>query len=340
MQSPKFYIALQGNLKPHEYIRLARVIEELGFHRIYVYDDLLYYPSFPILALIAEHTRKIELGPCLVNGLFRHPAILAANYAFLDAISNGRAVLGLGRGAFFDFLKMNTSEKHTRRVYIETVQMVSHLLQGRKESLSGKRFKLTSTAFLRMPVPANPKLLTATWNTKMAYLAGKFSHELQLAEVFTKEYFSELEAAYLKGLREGDAINRAKISIGGMTCLADDEGLARQKAKQTLAVYAPYLKTVLKRHGVDIRSKAFVALEHLSKCGNLEGAARLIPDSMVDLLTLSGSPRIIAGKVKAIVGDSSIEGILISPPYGIHDSIEKNLEFIARELFPQITNNA
>ncbi|NJM16813.1 MAG: LLM class flavin-dependent oxidoreductase [Bacteroidales bacterium] len=95
------YIALQGNKQPAEYIRLAKMIEQLGFDRVYLYDDLFYYPSFPALALMAEHTTKIEMGPCIVNGLTRHPSILASNYAFLDAVSGGRAVLGIGRGAFF-----------------------------------------------------------------------------------------------------------------------------------------------------------------------------------------------------------------------------------------------
>lgn len=336
MLKPKFYIALQGNLQPHEYISLARTIEELGFDRVYVYDDLLYYPSFPILALIAEHTHKIEVGPCLVNGLYRHPAILAANFTFLDALSNGRAVLGLGRGAFFEHLKINTSEKFTRKVYSETVRMVSHFLHGIRKDFSGNVFKSTEAAFLRMPLPDNPKLVTATWNTKMAYLAGKYSHELQLAEVFTNEYFKELEAAYLKGFKESSNPGRPKISIGGMTCLAEDRGLAYQKAKQTLAIYAPYLKTILKRHGVDVRSRAFTNMEQMSRRGDLENAARQIPDSLVDMLTLSGTPQEVAGKIVSIIGDRSVEGILFSPPYGAHDSITKNLEFIARELFPKI----
>lgn len=336
MRKAKFYIALQGNMEPHKYIELAKTIEELGFDRLYVYDDLLYHPSFPILALIAEHTHKIEIGPCLVNGLYRHPAILAANYAFLNDLSDGRAVMGLGRGAFYEHLKINTSEKFTRNAYTETVRMVSHFLAGTKAGFSGKIFKSTEAAFLRMPVPEKPKLVTATWNTKMAYLAGKFSHELQLAEVFTNAYFQELETAYRQGLNASMSSAQAKISIGGMTCLAEDRSLAYQKAKQTLAIYAPYLKTILKRHKVDVRSKTFLTMEQMSKQGDLENAARLIPDHLVDLLTLTGTPREVASKINAIMGEASIEGILFSPPYGIHDSIEKNLEFIARELFPGI----
>ena len=105
-KSLDFYIALQGCYKPSEYIRLGQIIEDNGFDRIYVYDDLMFYPSFPILSLIAEHTNRIELGPCLVNGFYRHPALIASNAAFLDAVSNGRSILGLGRGAFFDFLNL------------------------------------------------------------------------------------------------------------------------------------------------------------------------------------------------------------------------------------------
>ena len=76
--SVKFYVALQGCYPPLEYITIAKNIERLGFDRIYIYDDLMYYPSWPILSLIAEHTKKIGLGPCVVNGFYRHPAIKEA----------------------------------------------------------------------------------------------------------------------------------------------------------------------------------------------------------------------------------------------------------------------
>ena len=89
----KFYVSLQGNKKPEEFIRLAKFIENLGFDRIYVYDDLMYYSSTQILTLIAEHTKKIEIGPCLVNGVYRHPAIIAQEAVFLEEIAPGRSVL-------------------------------------------------------------------------------------------------------------------------------------------------------------------------------------------------------------------------------------------------------
>lgn len=54
----RFYVALQGIYSPKNYINLAKSIEKMGYDRIYIYDDLFFYPSIPILTLMAEHTKK------------------------------------------------------------------------------------------------------------------------------------------------------------------------------------------------------------------------------------------------------------------------------------------
>lgn len=335
-KSLDFYIALQGCYKPSEYIRLGQIIEENGFDRIYVYDDLMFYPSFPILSLIAEHTNRIELGPCLVNGFYRHPALIASNAAFLDAVSNGRSILGLGRGAFFDFLNLKDKEKFTRKGFEETHQLVSHLFQQKQEEFKGKIFKTTAKAVLRVPPPAKPYFVTATWNTKMAYLGGKYSNEVQLAEVFTETYIDEMLKTFQKGCSESKLSGEKRLSIGGMICVSDDSAKAIEKAKRTLAVYIPYLKTILKQHKVDVKSKLIKEIDHESKRGNYFEASTLIPDDFVSILTLSGTPDDVSHKLKKLIKGKPIKGIMFSPPYSTFDSMEENILYLAEKLLPKL----
>ena len=86
-ESLKFFVAFQTYEKPEEYIHMGKAVEALGFDRIYVYDDLMYRPSWPILNLVAHHTKNIELGPCVVNGRYMHPALIAMNIVFLEEFS-------------------------------------------------------------------------------------------------------------------------------------------------------------------------------------------------------------------------------------------------------------
>jgi len=329
-----FYVALQGCYTPEEYIRFGKLIESKGFDRIYVYDDLMFYPSFPILNLIAEHTTRIEIGPCLVNGFYRHPALIASNAAFLDTHSHGRSVLGLGRGAFFDFLKMEDNEKYTREAFKETLLLIRHLFNQQKDGFNGRIFSTSKKAILRIPPPTNPYFVTATWNSKMVYLGGRYSNEVQLAEVFTTTYFNKLSKAFIKGCAKSKEKEKKSISIGGMICVSDDPALAIETAKKTLAIYIPYLKTILKQHKVDVKSRLIKEIDFESKHGNYIEASKLIPDDFVAILTLSGTPADVSKRIKSLIRGKPVKGIMFSPPYSTFDSIEDNITYLSDKLLP------
>lgn len=339
--SLKFYVALQGNKTPEEYIRLGKLIENLGFDRIYVYSDLMFKPAWPILTLIAQHTSKIELGPCLVNGFYTHPALIAANIAFLDELSDERAVLGVGRGAFFDFLNMDDSEAGTRQGCEDTILLVKRFLAQRNDYFRGKHFEANDKAMLRWPLlRSDIPLVVGSWNEKMARLAGKHCDELQIANVWTDSYLQELQT----GLLESAAINmrdtRPNFSIGGMCCIAPDERQAISKAKTTIAIYLPYIKTILKRNGIDIHSKEIKQIDYYSKRGYFGIAASYVSDEIVQTLSLTGHPQKIVTKLEETTQRFDVSGVMFSPPYGVSESIEENLQFIQEQVISKMKCNA
>ena len=52
----------------------------------------------PVLALVADRTSKIKLGHMVTNPGTREPTVLASAYATLHDISDGRMMMGIGRG--------------------------------------------------------------------------------------------------------------------------------------------------------------------------------------------------------------------------------------------------
>jgi alkanesulfonate monooxygenase SsuD/methylene tetrahydromethanopterin reductase-like flavin-dependent oxidoreductase (luciferase family) len=73
-------------------------IDRTALHGLYVAD----HPSFPVteswtwLAYAAAKTSRIMLGTHVTGAPFYHPTRLAKQVASVDALSNGRAVLGIG----------------------------------------------------------------------------------------------------------------------------------------------------------------------------------------------------------------------------------------------------
>lgn len=334
MNKIECYLAVQGNKRPGEYINIARLAEKNKFDRIYVYDDLFYHPSFPVLATMAQHTKTIKLGACLLNGFYRHPAIIASNYAYLDELSGHRAILGLGRGAFFDMLGMETREEYTREGFEETIQLVQHLIEQKNEAFEGNHFKTVANGKLRNSVPLKPHILTATWNYNMAFIGGKYGHELQVAEVWNERYLNELYSAFIEGTKENPFKGPFLFSVGGMICAAESEKEAIAKAKHTVAIYLPYLQTILKSHGINPESDEIAKISKLSKAGKINEAAECISDEMTRALSLVGTPEQIAHKINGLRDKFPITGILFSPPYGTSSDIIENINFLSKKVIP------
>src|SRR5918911_2149924 len=97
-------IAFQTNQPLSAYGPLAAAAESYGFDGVTVYNDMLYQPAWLPLLEIARNTRRVQLGPAAVNPFTCHPINIAGNIALIDEASNGRAYLGLARGAWLEFV--------------------------------------------------------------------------------------------------------------------------------------------------------------------------------------------------------------------------------------------
>src|SRR5436190_4236742 len=85
--------------EPRRSARTARLLEELGFDTVLFPDSQNLAPEvWGQLMLAAQATTRIRLGPGVSNSITRDPAVTASAALALQAESDGRAVLGLGRG--------------------------------------------------------------------------------------------------------------------------------------------------------------------------------------------------------------------------------------------------
>src|ERR671914_937889 len=77
----------------------AAVAEELGYKHAWFYDNPPLSPDvWMMLALAAEATSRIGLGPGALNPGLRHPMVNAAGTAGLPAPAPGRGAGGVGNG--------------------------------------------------------------------------------------------------------------------------------------------------------------------------------------------------------------------------------------------------
>lgn len=101
---------------------LAARAEELGFDSVWVSDHIAiptqiestypygppgsftpehtqnFWEAFAVLAFVAGMTKRVELGTSVIVLPQRPPLLIAKQWATLDALSGGRAILGVGAG--------------------------------------------------------------------------------------------------------------------------------------------------------------------------------------------------------------------------------------------------
>jgi alkanesulfonate monooxygenase SsuD/methylene tetrahydromethanopterin reductase-like flavin-dependent oxidoreductase (luciferase family) len=92
---------------PAKVLRAAREAEDLGFDGAFAFDH--FFPPggsrddpslevFTVLAAVAAVTERIRLGTLVTRASIRATGLLAKTAAWLDAVSGGRLILGVGTG--------------------------------------------------------------------------------------------------------------------------------------------------------------------------------------------------------------------------------------------------
>src|SRR3954465_10441587 len=123
-------------------IELMQFAEGQGFEFAWTYDShILWQDSYATLPLVAAQTEKIKLGHFVTNPGIRDPTITASWYATAHDISNGRMVMGIGRG---DSSRRVVGLKPVKVVEFERrLVMIKDLMNGRKVEWNGKELELT-----------------------------------------------------------------------------------------------------------------------------------------------------------------------------------------------------
>jgi alkanesulfonate monooxygenase SsuD/methylene tetrahydromethanopterin reductase-like flavin-dependent oxidoreductase (luciferase family) len=146
-----------------EYLDLARRAESAGFDSVWVGDHLVYdlpdgstrgpYEAWTTLAAIAAATERVEIGPLVASTGFHAPAMLAKQAATVDAISQGRLVVGLGAGwnrREFDAFGFPYDRRVSR--FEEALAIIAPLLREGRTTFHGEFYDVEDCVLDPQPV--------------------------------------------------------------------------------------------------------------------------------------------------------------------------------------------
>jgi F420-dependent oxidoreductase-like protein len=136
-------------------VDVARLIEELGYDSLWVYDHFHNVPRpaheavfecWTTIAALSQVTSRVRLGQMVGCNSYRQPSVLAKITATVDVISGGRLDWGIGAGWYENEYKGYGFEFPAPKVRIgmlrETVEIVKSMWTEQETSYDGRYYTL------------------------------------------------------------------------------------------------------------------------------------------------------------------------------------------------------
>jgi len=138
-------------------LRLADQAEPLGFDSIWsVEHHFTPYTMVPdvvqFLTFMAGRTTKIELGTMVIVLPWHDPVRVAEQIAMLDLLSNGRIIIGFGRGAAtVEYNGFRVPMEESRERFVEAAEVVVKALTNERFEHQGRFFQIPETSIRPRP---------------------------------------------------------------------------------------------------------------------------------------------------------------------------------------------
>jgi 5,10-methylenetetrahydromethanopterin reductase len=318
----EFGLGLQSDKRPGDYAPLARAAEDGGFDVVTVFNDLWFQPALPALLEIAGATSRVRVGPSCLNPFTVHPVEIAGQTAALDAASDGRAFLGLARGAWLESLGVDQSAPVT--AIREAWEVVRRLLAGDDSGFAGRRFSLAAGARLLYPVrrPEVP-LLVGTWARGLAAFAGESAAELKVGGSANPDVVSVI----------AERIGNPEVGIvlGAVTVVDEDGERARAAARREVAMYLAVVAEL--DPTFTLEPELLARLRERVDASDHEGAGALVSDDVLDRFAWAGTPAQVADHAEAAFA-AGARRVDFGTPHGIDE--RRGVDLLCREVLPRL----
>jgi probable F420-dependent oxidoreductase len=237
----RFGVQTSGAGSRREWQEKARKIEALGYSSLYMPDHFLDTVHAPMvgIATAAEATESLRVGTLVLGNDYKHPAVVAKEFASLDVLSGGRVEAGIGAGwqrSDYEALGLPYDSHGTR---IERLEEALAILKGAwgpgPFSLAGEHYTIADYDGIPKPVQQpHPPILVGGGGPRLLRLAGReadivgINPNLRAGQISTdaaQDTVASMTKQKIEWVREGagDRFDDLELQIRYFLCTITDD---------------------------------------------------------------------------------------------------------------------
>jgi probable F420-dependent oxidoreductase len=284
-------------------VELTKKAEEHGFEYSWTYDShILWQDSYATLPLVAAATEKIKLGHFVTNPGIRDPTITASWYATMQDVSDGRMVMGIGRG---DSSRRVVGLQPVKVAEFERrCRMIKQLMNGRRVDWNEKELRLN---WVRDELPEIPMWI-AGYGPRALGVAGRVADGviIQLADPVIIQWI--MDTARQAAEEAGRDPSELKCIVGAPSHISDDVADAREQSRWFPAMVSNHVMDLIERYGEDselprelteyVKARKFYDYKEHSRVGAKHG--EFVTDEIVDRFCVLGTAEDATAKLKEL----------------------------------------
>ncbi|MFF1374737.1 LLM class F420-dependent oxidoreductase [Streptomyces sp. NPDC058308] len=300
---------------PREAADRVAALESAGLDAVWV-AEAYGFDSPTVMGYLAARTERMRIGAAILNVYSRTPALIAQTAAGLDAVSGGRAIIGLGasgpqvvegwHGKAYDKPLGRTREaveltrRILRREVIDHHGITDMPLPPEKGGRLGKPLKI-----LTRPVRPEVPLYVASLGPANVKMTAEIA-DGWLPTLFIPEKAHQVwGAALAEGRAQRDpSLGPLQTVAGGLLAIGDDAAAVRDAARPQIALYVGGMGARGKNFYNDLAvaygyEKEAARIQELYLAGKKKEAEAAVPDEFCELMSLCGPEGYVRERVEA-----------------------------------------
>src|SRR5436190_3700680 len=342
-----------GSLSDHDVwqadIALADLAEPLGFQSIWsVEHHFTNYTMVPdvlqFLTFMAGRTKNVQLGSMVVVLPWHDPVRVAEQILLLDHMSNGRFVLGLGRGTGkVEFDGFRTYMGDARPQFKEAAEAIMGALESGVMEFEGEHVRQPKVELHPAPFKSfKGRIYSATISPESAEIMAKLGTGVLIVPQKPWHLVQEETATYRDTYRAAIGAEPPPPIVAGWTFVDENADRAEEQARKWIGSYwdsviahyefdKPYLKTM---PGYEFHSQMYDRL-------TAPNGSQMMEDFYIGLQPY-GTPEQVIEKTRSfcdLVGADSFIGVFRyggMPP----EEAERSMRLFAEKVMPALKDLA